>query len=851
MSRRVLDAVVLVGVGLIIGVIVSRLFVDAESAWLPIVLAFLGGIGVGAFVMGARLTRESLRANVQRNLESPTPLTPIAHPRALEIANANVSPIAITPATATPDAARADTPAIEAPNGNEPQTIWSTSRLAVMRQANRYTAQARNVGKYEAVKFSIVLPREWWQRDARGTIEHVETRAVLKSFARAETLPWILFGVALLVYAFTRFYKLDEFPISFLGDEAVVVTLARELLANGFRDPKLGWFPLYFNFFFVVNPLISVYEQALAIQFFGVSISVARAASAMLTVFGAAAVAFTLQSFFNARYWWTAVLFLAITPTWFFHSRTVFDTVTATALYGIFIFCYLLYRYRSPRFVFAAVLAGAGVFYSYPSAQLILALTAILLALSDIRYHLLHFRWWLFASPLIAVLLIPYARFALQHPDESWYHLRSVNSYIVDDLPLTEKITGFITRYAQGISPLYWFTPNDVDLVRHRMKDYGHLPLIAFPLIIVGIGVCIARFRESKYRVVLIALVSAPLAAALVDVLILRLLAFVIPATLLTVLGMEYLLNRFAKRLNPQVISVLLVVVLSFGGIWMTRDALLNGPMWFQTYDLYGMQWGAKQIFEVLKKLRADAPKSPIVLTSSWANGTEEFVNFFMPTEKMLRIRTIDAWIENKEPLSRNTIFVMTPGELQTAKESNKFQEPQFVWRLKYPNDTRAFEIVRMAYVDNIDDVFRQEKEQRAKPVTEQVQLNGETVTLIHSQFDGGRAVDMFDGDSYTLARGREANPLLIEFEYPTPRALSSLYASFGQMRFSIQVSLYAPDSDKPVVYSETVRGDLPIPEITMKFDNVPATVQRVRIEIEHLDSPGEAKIHVRELQLK
>lgn len=825
MNRRNFGALALLGVGLMIGLIVSRLFISEEMAWLLLCVAFLGGLSVGVFLVVVGLRREPEQIGGQRsNSQGAAPLE----------ANALAANVATVPA-----------------NENGAQVLWSTAHLALAREANRYSAQARDIGRYESVKFSVALPREWWQRDPSDSTEHLEPRAVLRSFAGIETLAWVMFGISLLVYAFTRFYKLDEFPISFLGDEAVVVTLARNLLQNGFHDPKLGWFPLYFDFFFVVNPLISVYLQAAALEFFGVSITVARAASALLTVFGAIAVALTLKKFFNARYWWSAILFLAITPTWFLHSRTAFDTVTATALYAIFIFCYLLYRYRSPRYVFAIVLSAAAMFYSYPAAQLVLALTAALLAISDIRFHLKNLRWWLFAAPLIAIVLLPYVRFVLAHPDESWYHLRSVNSYVVRDIPISEKVTGFIARYAQGISPLYWFLPNEVDLMRHRMKDYGLLPLWILPLLVVGIGVCIARFRESKYRVLLIALVSAPVAAALVDVLILRLLSFVIPVTLLAVLGMEYLLERFAKRIQPQVISVVLLALLSFGGIWMTRDALVNGPTWFQQYDLYGMQWGAKQLFQVLRQVRENSPKSPIILTSSWANGTEQFIEFFMPNDKLIQTRTIDAWIENQEPLSRNTIFVMTPEELDTARASGKFQEPQFVWQLDYPNGERGFEIVRMAYVENIDEIFQAEKQARAKPVTEVIKVNGENITLTHSQFDSGSAQNMFDGDSYTLARGREANPLLLDIEFPTPRPLSQLRASFGQMSFTITVSLYAPNSDQPVVYSQTDRTNAPIPEVTIDFENPPAEVQRVKIEIEHLDSPGEAKIHVRELEIK
>src|SRR5262245_46114401 len=132
-------------------------------------------------------------------------------------------------------------------------------RFSFVREDNRYVARANAIGKYESVKLSIALPREWLGDTKAGEAHDVEPRAVLRSLARVETFAWVLFALSLAVYAFTRLYKLEDFPISFLGDEAVVGTLARSLMANGFHDPQRGWFPVYFDFFFVINPLISVY----------------------------------------------------------------------------------------------------------------------------------------------------------------------------------------------------------------------------------------------------------------------------------------------------------------------------------------------------------------------------------------------------------------------------------------------------------------------------------------------------------------------------------------------------------------------------------------------------------------
>jgi hypothetical protein len=85
-------------------------------------------------------------------------------------------------------------------------------------------------------------------------------------------------------------------------------------------------------------------------------------------------------------------------------------------------------------------------------------------------------------------------------------------------------------------------------------------------------------------------------------------LVFVIPAVLLIALGLEMALGwleklilNTGKALNAAVVyktlAVALAVVLCWANLAMLRDALVNGPTWFQDYGLGGMQYGARQLF--------------------------------------------------------------------------------------------------------------------------------------------------------------------------------------------------------------------------------------------------------------
>jgi hypothetical protein len=122
----------------------------------------------------------------------------------------------------------------------------------------------------------------------------------------------------------------------------------------------------------------------------------------------------------------------------------------------------------------------------------------------------------------------------------------------------------------------------------------------------------------------------------------------------------------------------------------------------------------------------------------------------------------------------------------------------------------------------------------------------------VHSRLEAGQIPDIFDGDSVTLIRGLEANPLVLDFHFSQPRTMSGLTAIFGAMDdFTVTISLYAPGSDNPVAYSQNYRGLPPDPKVEWTFNNDPQPVIRAEIDIHNNRSGNTAQIHVRELQFR
>ncbi len=692
-----------------------------------------------------------------------------------------------------------------------------------------------------------------WLRPARLRISQCVERLGAVFTRRKIPLEMVLFGAAIIVYLFTRLWALDQFPIYFFGDEAAQTLYAEKLVQNGFRDANGLKIPIYVEAAGLRwTPLFSMYIQAASLLMFGKSLIVTRATSAIVSLLAALAVALILKQVFKVRNWWAGVLLVAITPAWFLHSRTAFETVMTTAFYGCFLLCYLLYRFKSPGYLYAAVVFGAITFYTYSNAQVIMAVTALFLFFSDIRYHLRHWKTILIGLLVVAVLALPLINFRLKRPAAVTEHLRMVNSYWMQAIPLTEKIKQYVQNYFSGLSIGYWFLPNPKDIIRHRWDNAGNIWLAILPLMLIGIGVCIRNIRSSSHRTILLAALATPTGAALLDIDILRVLPFIVPASVLAGLGLQWIIDRLSKRLKLGLLSWFVFLVLAGSSLWMLRTALLEGPYWTNVYGLYGMQYGAKQIFQdTLPGILQQDSRVQVNVSSTWANGADNFISFFLPPNLRSRVQMggIESYLFEKLPLTDNMLFILTPSEFEKAGASQKFKAVEVDQVINYPDGNPGFFFVRLSYTDNIDQIFTAEKEARRQLVEGQVEIEKQTVRVRHSQIDAGQLRDLFDGDRFTLMRGLEANPFILEFYFPEPYSISSVATDFGSMDFSLTFKLYGLDAQDPVTYSQTFRG-LPLdPHTVVSFDQPPPLVSQLRIEIKSLSEGERAHIHIRELK--
>ncbi len=686
----------------------------------------------------------------------------------------------------------------------------------------------------------------WLQRSRSGAL------AWLGAVPALITWPNVLLAGALLVYLVTRFVRLPDFPIYFFTDEAIQTLLAQDLLRHDLRGYDGILLPTFFQNEYQYNLGTSVYAQVLPYLLFGKTVWATRGVSVLITLLGAAAVGLTLKDIFKSAYAWGAVLLLSITPAWFLHSRTAFETAIATTFFAVFIYFYLLYRTRSPRFLPLALISGALVFYSYSPARMVAAVAAFLLLFSDIRYHWQQRRVFLSYLWLIALLIAPFVRFMIEHPDANTHHLQVLSSYWIADMPFTQKLGIYFKEYTHGLSPLYWFLPNNTDLPRHLMRGYGHIMPWTFPLLLTGLGACLWNLQSAKHRVLIIALLAGPSGAALAAIGITRALATVVPAALLSALGLSLLLDwlRERIRLPALLVGMPVFIGLVFVNVWMLRDALDNGPVWYDDYGLGGMQWGGNQIFDEIDAFRAQHPDVQVILSPTWANGTDIVARFFYDEGIPFAIGSIEGFYYRKGDLTDKMVFVMTPQEYQGVQESGKFTDISAEKVVKYPNGLPGFYFVRLRYADNIDEILDAEIARRSVLQETDVVIGGQPARLFFSYLDMGDPHHLFDDDDFTLVRTMEANPFKAHMTFDAPVEISGLEVRVGGVASQVDVTLFDQTGEMMMSDQIVVKAD-PNPR-TLVFDwGSPYLASRINVEVLSVNDGEPAHVHVWEIRLR
>lgn len=660
----------------------------------------------------------------------------------------------------------------------------------------------------------------------------------------------VLFWLGMAFYLLTRLIALDKFPIYFFSDEAIQTMSAFDLINNGFRDFQGKLFPVYFQNGQQYNLSLSVWLQVL-IAWLPRSVWLTRALPAMISLVFPLSVSLWARDFLRSKHWWLVPLLISALPAWFLHSRTAFETSLGVSFYSLFLFFYLRYRSKNRKNLLLALLFGACAFYSYAPLQLVVVATGLVLLIVDWRYHFHDTKSLLFGLVTLLLLALPYILFQLNHQQALCNHLHLLRSYWLSDIPLLNKLGIFLGKWLQGLNPLYWFFPNQTDLVRHQMKGLGHLPWFFLPFFLVGLWQSIKNWKEPACRLALIALFVAPLGAAIADIAITRVLVMVVPFSLLIFLGLnqtlEFLRNKNLLRNLPAYFSAIAIAIFS---IWMGWYAIVKGPLWYSDYGLYGMQWGGQQLSQKISEFIQDNPQSKLKLSPAWANNTDIIMRYFLGDPLPLEIGTIREFDLYYQELDPNQVFIVTPEEYSWLVQNPKFDQIEVLDSQEWPDGRKGFTFLRLAYSPQARQIFEVDLQQRRQPEVSEFDMLGQQVNITYSRLDLGTIAHIFDGDNATPLRTFEANPLVISIEFPQPIELQKVTAMVGAPATRLCAAITLDKSGQKLIFAETLPSSDQIRPITISFGET-YQVSQLKIWVESINEPEPTHVHLWELILE
>jgi hypothetical protein len=491
-----------------------------------------------------------------------------------------------------------------------------------------------------------------------------------------------------------------------------------------------------------------------------------------------------------------------------------------------------------------------------------MAVTGAALFLADLPYHLHPSRRdGLRRGLMLTILLaLPFVRFWLGHPSVIRDQLTTRGAAVAEaGVSLGETLGQFGSEYAFGLSPIYWYAPvNGRDDTRHALDGYGNLLPITAPFAVLGLLLALRNLRSPAHRIILLALLATPVGAALVEIGAPRILWFVIPATVLTGLGLSASLEWLERRRVPYpALAVGVAAVLGGFNFYLLRDSLVNGPTWFHDYTLYGMQYGARQVFgqATVEYLESD-PQTTVSVSPTWANGAEMLADFFLTEEQERRVvlQSLDYYLAEKRDLDPKLIVVLPPPEYERALAAPLFERVEVDRVLPYPDGTPGFYFVRLTYSELADSFIAEARTAQHELAQGEVMIDGEPAKLEFTQLNGGRVEDIFDGDFESVARTYDINPAVFIITFAAPRPVGGVTVTTGSMDVGLVVRLYTadePQGEPAAEYSRTYT-DLPDdPTVDLAFDQPPPLVTRLYLEILKVGDAPAGTVHVREIVVR
>lgn len=675
----------------------------------------------------------------------------------------------------------------------------------------------------------------------------------------------LLLAGAVVIYCLMVFSKLTQFPPYFFCDEAIVGVDAANILSRGTDMNGNSW-PLFFQGLGDYALSLTVYVQTLFDLVLGQSEWSIRVRSAVFSLMGALSFYLLLQRVFGLSRAWLAVFICAVSPVWLVHSRTGFEYITAGAFYLMFICFYFLGHKEHPKWWYAASIAAALCFYSYTPARGWIMSALVVLGMLNLGSHIKQFKSTAIAGVILFVIMIPYLVLHWTHPEITMKRLAALGAPSLTALITNSDHAKVTANFLQILSPDFWFTwertQHEGPMVRHVIPLMAPFPTWLLPFWGLGLLSLLIKIRSRFHRGLLGLLIISPFPAVFIDVNNARCFNVGCLYLVLIGLGLAGTLDWLA-RIRPlrglfiapvrRALSVALFIGASTYALWLNRymfgDALQN----YDDYGFYGVQYGAPQLFEWVKK--DPYPGEKFHMASHLFNASHVYLSFFLHDESWLqRFEIIDFenLCKSVNPIADNALVIARSSALQELKASGC----PLVWdtlnEFKDPRGQPNFAAIRMRrapeYAEWREKMFRQ----RTELISTDRTINGKMVHIAYPLIDMGDPGSLFDGDPNSIVRTQQINPARFQLSFAETKLTGILVILNNTTEADVE--LHGRRGTKnvslaPRKHFSARNGDSP--QIHFDLSSIAEPIDWVEVRVNLTDQGEYGTVHLAEISLE
>lgn len=402
----------------------------------------------------------------------------------------------------------------------------------------------------------------------------------------------LLVGVIAL-FLLTRLYKITEIPASLYWDEASISFNAYSVMLTG-KDEWGDFLPLHFRAFGEFKLPIYIYTVAFFEKIFGLSEFAVRFPAVM---FSLASIILTYLLTFKILNKKSTALFAAffmtVSPWFFIFSRTGYEATAGLMFLMLGIY---LFSLKKNRFLILSVISFILSIYSYNAFRIITPLI-FLLILPTIYYDSLVYHTKniskgkllvVFLSVIIFITsLFPVIRQMQSNDGVSRWQTISIFNDTKNGGEIFVKFTG---NYLSHFNPDFLFISGDKNL-RSQQEGFGQLYWVELPLLLAGLIFIFTR-RKMIYFLPLLVVLLAPIPAAITKESphALRGITVVPFISIISALGVSFLIEKFKKRLVLKVAAVVFFLVFFLNYFY-------NFIIFYPTSSAGDWQYGYKALF--------------------------------------------------------------------------------------------------------------------------------------------------------------------------------------------------------------------------------------------------------------